>query len=1675
VNAIAPLGGGRIYPGPYLSAGTHTISKQFSKNAQPPGTLITITCTGGFWFGGQSGTLPTCAGSITVTIPYEEVTCYQDADGDGCGKFNISQTFNQSSCPDGWVTDNSDCYDDSNIVCAPFSIPYTMRCPCGTETCRDGEWTCDNPSLPETINVPYFNQADYPDDIYDNCCCKKDPITKKIKTRKVNENGSCPSGYHKCTIQNKGCFLCSIAMILNFYWPSQNITVPYLNDLFIREGVYTDVGGICLGLAISALKKESFGISPTEKGLYTTGWIESFKKNYLNNALCIGIPIIAKIPGPHFIVLNGVTEDGNFRMEDPGHKDDKEIDPDKIISLRPILPIDDIPWSILQASNLFPYHTNPRSGRLVTIRTGSSVQICVINPQGKKVGIDPDTGVEAEEMTNAYYGLEHVIGDSNTVDYKFIEIFTPVEGTFTIKVIGTETGSYQVEVDKFDTSGILSNTQTFSGQINAGETKEHELTYTPPFFYYFYKDADNDGYGDPNVVTTHYDPPEGFVGNCDDCNDNDPNINPDADEIPDGIDNDCDDEIDEGGAIKPNLLPYKPQYWDDKIVVSNKQGTYTDDNNITECETVYIDYAYINNGEADAKKGYKINLYIDNNSVETYTINEDYGPNVYWYRYDFTYNFNTSGNHIITLIVDEDNNVIESNEGDNEYSKNIYVNPCSSDTIDPVVTCPAAMIVEATGASTLVTYQATATDNTDPNPIISYTPIPGSGFPIGTTLVTVTATDAAGNSSTCTFTVTVVDTTPPELTYPDDMTIETTGAETLVDYPVITATDIVDPDPEVSYNPAPGTEFPLGTTEVTVTATDAEGNSSTCTFTVTVKNVDSALIYSSAWLYDPDTVYIVKHNQPPSECQQTFDELTTQGYRLLSIDSHVINDIPYYATIYVYDPDTGFMVKNGQTTSACKQSFDELTTQGYRLLSVDSHVINNTPYYATIYMYDPDTAFLATNGQTFNQYQQTCDEFADQGYRLISIDTHVINDIPYYASAWVHDPDTTFWLTYKHNASECQQTFDELTAQGYRLLSIDSSTINGTTYYASAWLYDPGTGFWATHNQTYSQYQQTFDELAAQGFRPLDIDTVLVSGDSSDPIISVTPSTIDFGTVSVGSFKDNILTITNIGGGILSGNATTSPPFSIISGNPYNLAATQSQEVVVKFSPTAAQTYSGDISFDDGCGATRTVSVTGVGEICTYSISPNHNSFDHPGGTGSISVTTQSGCAWTAVSDNSWITITSGDSGAENDIVYYSVLGNSGTSRTGTITIKEQIFTISQNKAPTTELCNGIDDDLDGYTDEEGSQGCILYYKDSDKDEYGVDNETRCLCNPEHPYTAIQGGDCNDSDDSVYPDAPGTRKGKDNDCNGTIDNDEKKSSNAKGSLPYVIGGLSFGNLPYSNIGSPFGSSSLNFAIPSFGNSLFGIGIPTFGSLPYSNIGSPFGSSSLNFGVPSFGNSLFGIGIPTFGSLPYSNIGSPFGSSFLNFGVPSFENSLFGIGIPTFGSLPYSFGGYSGINHGNLSSFGGLPGFTGFGSLFGGNNYFPSPPPSGTSKKKDTTPPELDCPSDMTVQATGALTSVTYEASATDNADHNPMISYNHEPGYSFPIGTTTVTVTAADDSGNKSICSFTGTVKGGLATAPGHAKGIIPDTLGKAPILEHKLIVLNGLTKQRGGFGHPQP
>jgi len=170
-----------------------------------------------------------------------------------------------------------------------------------------------------------------------------------------------------------------------------------------------------------------------------------------------------------------------------------------------------------------------------------------------------------------------------------------------------------------------------------------------------------------------------------------------------------------------------------------------------------------------------------------------------------------------------------------------------TDTEAPEITgCPLDISVsnDPSICGAIVNWVLPTPSDNCPGVLFTSTHHSGDLFPTGTTTVTYTATDAYGNTSTCTFDITVTDTESPIFANcPSDITVNNDAGicGAVVSWTPMSATDNCSTVTIVgSHNP--GDLFPVGTTTVTYTGTDDNGNSVTCSFDVIVIDTEDPII-----------------------------------------------------------------------------------------------------------------------------------------------------------------------------------------------------------------------------------------------------------------------------------------------------------------------------------------------------------------------------------------------------------------------------------------------------------------------------------------------------------------------------------------------------------------------------------------------------------------------------------------------------------------------------------------------------------------------------------------------------------------------------------------------------------------------------------------------------------------
>ena len=180
------------------------------------------------------------------------------------------------------------------------------------------------------------------------------------------------------------------------------------------------------------------------------------------------------------------------------------------------------------------------------------------------------------------------------------------------------------------------------------------------------------------------------------------------------------------------------------------------------------------------------------------------------------------------------------------------------------------------------------------------------------------------------------------------------------------------------------------------------------------------------------------------------------------------------------------------------------------------------------------------------------------------------------------------------------------------------------------------------------------------------------------PAMQLAPFSLDFGSVVVGASKDLTVTIRNTGRGALTVAALSSSNSQFTLGAPvapFSIPEGGQVQVTVSFRPVNPGSQAATLSVAGNAGATPIASIpltglgTGTGAACAQAVSPGNVSLGIEGGARTVTVSAPAGCTWFVSANASWITVTSGATGAGSGAVSFSIGPNSGAPRAALLAI----------------------------------------------------------------------------------------------------------------------------------------------------------------------------------------------------------------------------------------------------------------------------------------------------------------------------------------------------------------------------------------------------------------------
>lgn len=306
-----------------------------------------------------------------------------------------------------------------------------------------------------------FNQGTYSTIPYDSICIGPG-----------GESVPCDSTYTEpYTIQDKGCYLTAGANILAYH--GVNVDVVELNSWLSNNGGYTSHGNI-FPHKIAEYARRVKGIDISYLGSFSTMDDETLHKYICKyGPQMIGTKLTSSNTPTHFVTATGKNVDETtFLINDPDG------------GITTTLTKYGNRWNGIRAFS-GPEYTVTNNSNL-TIHFHSPGELVLTNPSGERVGYNPITGTHYSEISGATYGEQGLVNDSQpTTDldndpslFHALEVMKPMNGDYTLKVIGTGTGTYALDIltvgSDFDDA-----IQTFEDiSIIPGATHTYKFSYS---------------------------------------------------------------------------------------------------------------------------------------------------------------------------------------------------------------------------------------------------------------------------------------------------------------------------------------------------------------------------------------------------------------------------------------------------------------------------------------------------------------------------------------------------------------------------------------------------------------------------------------------------------------------------------------------------------------------------------------------------------------------------------------------------------------------------------------------------------------------------------------------------------------------------------------------------------------------------------------------------------------------------------------------------------------------------------------------------------------------------------------------------------------------------------------------------------------------------------------------
>lgn len=232
--------------------------------------------------------------------------------------------------------------------------------------------------------------------------------------------------------------------------------------------------------------------------------------------------------------------------------------------------------------------------------------------------------------------------------------------------------------------------------------------------------------------------------------------------------------------------------------------------------------------------------------------------------------------------------------------------------------------------------------------------------------------------------------------------------------------------------------------------------------------------------------WVSRHGLTANQYQAEFNKWTQQGLRPIQVSGYTDSKNTLYAVIFQKVTNgPAWKAIHGVKSANYQNTFNNFVQQGFKPVQVSGYAVGNDVHYAAIFEKIPaGLLWQARHGLSSAAFQAEFNKWNQQGYRLTDLCGYSLENQDYYAAIWEKISGPAWVARHGMTADVYQSEFNKYLAQGYRLKQVSCYYFKGKTHFAALWE-KAGKGLlWSRTGLSHREYQDEFDRMYYQGYRP---------------------------------------------------------------------------------------------------------------------------------------------------------------------------------------------------------------------------------------------------------------------------------------------------------------------------------------------------------------------------------------------------------------------------------------------------------------------------------------------------------------------------------------------------------------------------------------------------------------